>query len=268
MFTKLLKHEFKTVGKTLCLLSIAALIAGAIGGLLVQVMITNIQIESGEMLSILSVLLLSGIYFALAAYIIGSFIMLYYRFYKNKFTDEGYLTFTLPVSTHQILLSTIVNNLIWSAITYTVFFISIVFMIMPVFFIEEAKPVFQELFTLNNLTSQEANLFSKTFGEIGIMWLCGIVYSSILPLFSITVGSIVAKKYKVLVSIGIGYGISMAVSVLTSFLTIAEMTVNSQFFTNFENMGASTLLPSLLMLFLGIGGYFLMHHLIDKKLNL
>lgn len=268
MFTKLLKHEFKSVGKTLGILSFAALIAGGIGGLLMQVMLNNIQIESGAMLSILSILLTIGIYFGLLAYTVGSVIVLYYRFYKNKFTDEGYLTFTLPVNTHQILLSTMLNNLIWTTITSLVLFASIGLILLPIFLMDEVKSVISEFPYAFELMIEEMNGMLPSLWEYVIMCLSGLVYSSILPLFSITVGSIVAKKHKVLVAIGIGYGISMAVSVLSSFLTIAEMTVNSKLYTDFTNVSASSLLPSLLMLLLGIGGYFLMHHLIDKKMNL
>ena len=61
--------------------------------------------------------LLGGSILAVFAYLIGTRLILLIRFYKNKFTDEGYLTFTLPVTSHQILLSSLVNFLLWSVIT-------------------------------------------------------------------------------------------------------------------------------------------------------
>ena len=68
----------------------------------------------------ISTLLLMGailVVFACLVAIVLSFILtmvlIYVRFYKNLYTDEGYLTFTLPVSRKQILLSKTLNAFIW-----------------------------------------------------------------------------------------------------------------------------------------------------------
>lgn len=43
----------------------------------------------------------------------GIIIYMGVRFYKTMYTDEGYLTHTLPVSKHQILISKILNSGLW-----------------------------------------------------------------------------------------------------------------------------------------------------------
>lgn len=267
MFAKLVKHEFRSVSKPLTFLSIAAVAAGLIGSLLMWYFLSNIDIEGKELPSLLAILMLVGIYISLLAYSVASMIIIYYRFYKSKFTDEGYLTFTLPVSTHQILLSSILNQLIWSAIISVVLFICFGLILAPPVSMV-AKEIgghmdwgifFQEL----------DGLFPV--GSFVITAICSGVYSLVLPLLSITIGSLIAKKHKILASFGIGYGITMAVSTLTSFITIADMIrqtfANDMYYEPTISM-SSMLIPSMIMLVVGVGGYFLMHYLIERKLNI
>ena len=99
------------------------------------------------------------------------------------------------------------------------------------------------------------------------------VYSLILPLMSITIGAQVAKKHKLLAAFGIGYGLSTVISLISTLLRFSSLIVDSAT-SGISRLSDSLysifsmLIPSLLYLGIGIGGYFIMHHLIDKKLNL
>ncbi len=267
MFTKLLKHEFRSVAKPLTIISIAALLAGGIGALLMWFTVSNIDISGREMFSVLSMLLLGGIYLGLIAYAVGAVIILYYRFYKNKFSDEGYLTFTLPVSTHQILLSTILNILIWSLIVMAVLFICIVLIVAPLF-----TQISQELhYYYSDLSyiMEEISYFSPEWPLQLLSVISNGIYSIVLPLLSITIGSLIAKKHKILAAFAVGYGISTVVSTASGFLMILDL-MNSVDYM-YETVGYSStsiISSSITMLVIGVGGYFLMHYLIGKKLNI
>lgn len=269
MFAKLLKHEFRAVGKTLGILSICVLGAGGIGALIMQLILQNTESENSVMVTVLSVLLLFGIYLGILAYGVGSMIMVYYRFYKNKFTDEGYLTFTLPVSTHQILLSSLLNQFIWVVITFFVIICSFLLMFVPVLLNSDFRTLWKSMQETLTMVQSDLSLLYPS-GWLSALYFIGqLAYSSILPMFAITVGSIVAKKHKLLVSIAIGYGVSMGISILSSFLAIADLSFNIESTIAGQYAGSNTtVLIGILMLLLGVGGYFLMHHLIDKKLNL
>ena len=52
---------------------------------------------------------LSGTFLNLALPVV-TFVLIFIRFYKNFFTDEGYLTFTLPVSRRKLMLSKIISG--------------------------------------------------------------------------------------------------------------------------------------------------------------
>ena len=275
MFAKLLKHEFFSVRKILTGLCIAAIIAGLLGGLIMwnmtqQLNGAELDSEKTAMLTIISMLVFMGIYVSLFAFLISSFIILYLRFYRSKFTDEGYLTFTLPATTHQILLSSILNQLIWGTIIYIVFLISAALMFLPMFLLigQEANLalLFQELGEIYSLMGFNANTLAAQI----FTWISGIAYGLILPIASITIGSLVAKKHKILASIGIGYGINMALSFLTGILTVTTTFIDI-IFSNGNPVSLFNeimLIPSLIQLVIAIAGYFVTHYLIEKHLNL
>ena len=265
MFAKLLKHEMRAVGRTILILSIAALVASGIGALLLQLTINNLTQNSSELSSILYALIIFGIYLGLIAYTIGSVILLYYRFYKSKFTDEGYLTFTLPVSTHQILLSSIVSIWIWTAIIYCVLFSSLIILLIPVIVLAGQTGAVNDIQILFS-NSGSLDIYPQG-GQLALVMLGSLIYSTILPLFSLTVGSLLAKKHKILVSFLIGYGISICVYSINSFVSITNIITDAAAGAALD-MSNSYTIPSCIMLLLGVGGYFVMHHLIDKKLNI
>ena len=102
MLGKLIKHEFRATGRILLpvylvMLLTAALVRGF------QVLTEQTAGEFMRALAVLSVLLFSAAVFGGS---ILAFVLMIYRFYKNLMTDEGYLMFTLPVTTGQLIWST------------------------------------------------------------------------------------------------------------------------------------------------------------------
>lgn len=264
MFAKLLKHEFRAVKKTLLPLIIAALLASVLG-YVIMLFITSeaaYTIDSPAF-AILSVILESGIYLFFIIFAIGSSLYLYYRFYKTKFTDEGYLTFTLPATTHQILLASITNIAIWLIILVIILYACIALPLVPL--IVQIDDIFDPVHTIwEGPHSYENTNIPFAF----ILQIIGsYVYSLILPLLSITIGSIIAKKHKILAAFGVGYGISMLVSMVTSFLSIAEIAAND-IINGVVNIASTMTFTAILMLAISVGGYFLMHYLVKNKLNI
>ena len=122
MFAKLLKHEWKSTGALLGILSVGALGIGVLAAVVLRILVTNGSkwMESESLFVLLIPMLgtmLVFLFVALIAYMLGTQVFLLIRFYRNKFTDEGYLTFTLPVNAHQIFLSSALYILIWQIIS-------------------------------------------------------------------------------------------------------------------------------------------------------
>jgi len=265
MFAKLLKHEFKSVKNTMFLLCGAALIAGILGGLIVWIMENAPAAGENIFVSIIGILFMIGTILILVGCCTAIPIILWLRFYKSKFSDEGYLTFTLPVTSHQILLSSLLNILIWMVISVLVAVIGICFILSPAFLYVD----FNDVTSIFEAASSDGFtvMYSLTmlFGAIS-----SILYSVVIPPMCITIGAQVARKYKLLAGFGIYYGLNMILSIITGIMS-AISTFGSM--ALFKDNGETALLLSLMIPFviqicLGVGGYFIMHRSIDRKLNL
>ena len=237
----------------------------------------------------ISTLLLMGailVVFACLVAIVLSFILtmvlIYVRFYKNLYTDEGYLTFTLPVSRKQILLSKTLNAFIWyvlhGLLVAVALFLFILFAIPP----EGNALINTELF------KEIGELFSELWSICGA-WLILIIAELIIFLLlstlmgitllhlSITVGSVIAKKAKILASVGMYYVFNMVLSLFMQISTYVFMFLIApgismiEITSDTEVLGLITLVFLVAIAFVGIITallYNLTQHLLDRKLNL
>ncbi len=287
MFAKLLKHEWKANSGLRGLVTLAALGSGGLG-----TMVLRVRVNYGEALGnsenvLLNMLLVSlsmGLLFALVAlclYAVGVQFILLYRFYKHKFTDEGYLTFTLPVSVTQIFWSSFVNMVIWLAISlvtvFTVIFLVILFGTAEQGLVNtEIFQIVEQILTWISIADWEsmAEVFGPGYDVAGIFYLLQMLitpfYALIVPMACITVGAVLAKKHKILAAVGVYYGLNMVVSIASSMMTM----IPSIFFTFNPNSDGSgyfltvTLLSFLLTAGITVGGYFVTTYLMKHKLNL
>ena len=223
-------------------------------------------------------LLLAFCFLALMVYTVAVTILLLYGFYKNKFTDEGYLTFTLPVRTCQIFLSSGLVILLWQLIS-VVLTVALFAMIL---FVGTAREGF-----INREALEAFEQISRDFSDIfldfgremgagyGILTMLSLIITPIYGVISnmtfITLGAVLAKKHKILAAIGLSYAGSMAISILSSVVTIFPtiMLINDPSLESIA--GYYTLSGALqLAIYLGlaVGGYFLSTGLMKHKLNL
>ena len=118
MFTKLLKHEWRaTRGMlgTLCLVCLGASLLG--GGTMRYLMIASAQGDQQNVIVVLNVLAMVAAMIAVAVVGVAALFLYIGRFYKSRFTDEGYLAFTLPVKRSHLLGSKVCSAVITLAVT-------------------------------------------------------------------------------------------------------------------------------------------------------
>ena len=276
MFAKLLKYEWKASAGLLGILSLAALGVGlAGGGALRYLFVTAESVGDGATNGVVMVPLMFFVMFmmlALVAYVIATQIILLSRFYKSRFTDEGYLTFTLPVSTWQNYLSALTNILIWDAISGLVMVISLGLLVfigltgVPAFVgsldMTEITQGYRELFAMEGYAQYQ--LLSMIYGVVSFF------AAPVLIMTCITLGAVLAKKHKILAAIGLYYAASMVVgmaaSVSSAVVMVEELEMSTTPYTG--TMLLALGIQILVQLALAIGGSFLSVHLMDKKLNL
>ncbi len=277
MFAKLLKHEWRASRGVLGVLTLCVMGMGLVGALLIRGL-NSFDYEAMEANPMLS-LVLAGMstalglgVLALAVYAVAVAVILLYRFYKNKFTDEGYLTFTLPVKAEQIYWASALNILIWSVISAVAVAAAVLLAVgigagdlsalyeMCVDFLELYTELF-ELLQLEPLTAVLAVLTGLASAALGLA----------LPLACITGGAVLAKKHKILAAFGVYYVVNMIISTVSGvisalpavLLVTAETAEAMTLYTNFS-MGLSLLLTAAL----AVAAYCITIHLMKHRLNL
>lgn len=105
MFGKLLKHEFSAIAKELLPVYLLMIAAAVITNLLFLTRFNTPFIIASVIFGAITV-----------AAVVITLVTLIRRFRRNLLKDEGYLMFTLPVTTEQLILSKAVAAIIWAAI--------------------------------------------------------------------------------------------------------------------------------------------------------
>lgn len=117
MFGKLLKYEFKSIGKWYFALNAAVIAIAAILSFTIK-QFTQQADNAGVFGTVIDKILPLTLSLTFGALIAGSLLstllIIINRFSKNIFGREGYLTLTLPVTSHQIILSKLVASFICS----------------------------------------------------------------------------------------------------------------------------------------------------------
>ena len=275
MFAKLLKYEWKASAGLLGILSGAVLGIGLAAGFALRSLIEltkSVADNTGNTLGMVPL----GFFliFAILALVIYGFavqIILLSRFYKSRFTDEGYLTFTLPVSTWENYLSSLVHMQIWNLISMVTIFVAVVMMLLVG--LSGMGNALQAMFGTYGDVYQDT-LVEDGYGlYMGVNLLYTVVSFFTAPalmMTSITLGAVLAKKHKILAAIGVYYLMSMAIGFLTSFSSVL-LTLNgagmltSEYYTA---LAASAGWQTLVLIALSVGGSFLSVWLMNRKLNL
>ena len=279
MFANLLKYEFKHSSRILVPVNFGALLISAFGFFVMLAITYLMNLQSFETFLLIGLLYLLwyGLVFAMSLCSTATMIILSVQFYRNKFTDQGYLTFTLPVSTHKILISSLINYVFWSIVTGIISYVGATIMYAPM--------IIYEMEMLPMISIDMQNVWTTIFSQIGAsevfyiilyiiaiatVFLCAGLAIGILPYFAITLACTLVRKVRLLLAFGIGYVIYMIGYVITIAIPFTEMLVYGILL---PELSYPVLVPSLLLLavlyiLFAIGGYFLMHYLTDKKLNL
>ena len=122
MFWNLVRYEFKNVNKWyLALYGAVLALSGLIG--IQASSLKSIDTPDQQMIMLVFLgLVFGGLIITLS---ISTLILIIRRFKGSVYDRQGYLTLTLPVSEHQIILAKLLGAFIWSLISSAVFFLSI-----------------------------------------------------------------------------------------------------------------------------------------------
>lgn len=252
MLGKLMKYEMQAMGRVFLPLYGALIILAILNRVLISLKLTLPIAIGGTVYG----LLMGGI-------CVLTLVLTLQRFSKSLLGNEGYLMFTLPVSTDNLILSKLFSAFIWSILSALTLGISIVIIsAVRVNFFEIIENISIAI-AHSGLSGLDITLFSLEF--LVIIFLMGA--GSIIMFYACISLSLLVNKRKGLFS----FGAFIAISILWNVLS----TYTARFFYNFrpETFSVPTahvvlLLTILFGLISFFALYFVTRYMLTRKLNL
>lgn len=121
MLGKLLKYDFAATWKVTVGIDAGIIALGIITGIITAAVP---HVEGSLGISLFMFAFVGLFYIGIIAANVGSIIYLVVRYYKSMYTAEGYLTFTLPVKTDNIVHSKVITGAVWIIASYLSTFIA------------------------------------------------------------------------------------------------------------------------------------------------
>lgn len=277
MLKKLLRYDLKSVFKYWWIAAVASLGLSVAGGFCISVMTAEKDVPA--LITVLMALTLIFSIIGIVAFSIISYILIYVRFYKNFFTDEGYLTFTLPVKRSQLLNSKLIASVLTMLCTSTIIFADIIIMFAigagESFYNDLIYPLSQEFAELLGLLSVSDGIYLCSWIIMLLIFLVlSNIFSTLFMFACITFASVITKKAKVITAIGIYY---VANGFISGFVQILYMFGIGAVVDWVSAIQENMQLPVVTIIILGIVLfvalmcwllYTLEYFMLDRKLNL
>lgn len=293
MLGKLLKHEFRATRRSVGMVILGSLLASAVGfGLLILCWHPNFlpALHGDAIETIRTILYIPLSVITFGVYALGfassiiTLIFILMRYYKNFFTDEGYLTFTLPVTPHELLWTKLISGMIWLSLSFVTTFAAIASLCGACYINgvasggAEVAAGFSEMFNgLGRFFSE----FMKIYAGSPDVWF--VILRSVLEVivtgmaqlliyyFAITLGCMISKKHKVWASVGMYFAVNAGIGIVNSFVSYIVM-----FISALINDGTSSEIIISIVAYsrnavtfiVGVVMYFLTINIFKKRLNL
>lgn len=276
MLKKLFKQEWKSFSfapmVTMIILAVVTLI-------LMGSFMTSFWEQDNIFVNLFASLTIIAYVFSLAALSFCVTLCTAVRFYKNFFTDEGYLMFTLPVKTSDLLLSKTFVCVLWKFISIVFTVLSILAIVTVGFSYLDGKSIvwfFEDFF----------NLFSRALSEIQdslmipaallFLWLillgAGSLFFNTLYIYTCICLGQLWSRHKIGGAIVAYFGLRFVFRLFRQIFAIPLSQLFSSIY-DVENITAGTWLLIMFLSLLIMGGlcvalYCICCYIMGRKLNL
>lgn len=297
MLKKLMKHDWIALSKKILAINIGLLAATILGIISFQTPLWTSNMPYLDLLAML-ILLINIIAFIIAG--AGVTIYLAVFFYKNLFTDEGYLMHTLPVKSSQLILSKLFTGFLAQILTIINIIVCVLLLIMGAIVGFDGFSELPEFFkAIGNIFSTIAKAMDM---NLALFIIVLIVYAIVAALCSIMViygslciGQMFSKRrimwsivfYFVLytiqqavLTIGLATFAQPQIEKIDTYsyqLSGSVVTSPSVDLTELERMASEGILDmitqtlafsALITALAAVGLFFLSKYMMDRKLNL
>ncbi len=196
------------------------------------------------------------------------------RFYKNMYSTEGYLTFTLPVSTNQHIFTKIFGYVIFELASILV--IAISWLIAFIGLYPEVGIKVSEFLTIAVSKVNIVHIIIYII-EILIMLAVNLFTSPLIYYSCISIGQL-AKKNRILLAIGVYYIYTVIIQVICTVLSVfSSIAMEFGIFDGIENFSTNhpyaffhIIFWIVILINAGVGAllYFVNYKIMTNKLNL
>ena len=215
MLGKLIKYDLKSLNRLLIILHVFLLITSV----LIRIFLTGPLLSGFSEHTGVFFILVICFYILLAIGVTyGTYIIIASRFYKNLFSDEGYLTHTLPVSAGQHLLSKTIAGSIWAIIDIILLYASLYIVIAAPSLIHGYQSNQTEIRQQLGLVGKYADL---SFTDIAMILLFFSILSVISTVIMIHASIILGQffpSHPVIGSVVAYFALSMILSIISSVI--------------------------------------------------
>ena len=242
MFWNLVRYEFKNVNKWYLALYGAVLALSGLIGIQAKTY-NNLPIkESQPILLIFLALVFGGLMITLG---ISTLILIIRRFKGSVYDRQGYLTLTLPVSEHQIILAKLLGAFIWSLISSAVLVLSIYIILVII------EPNSVDFLAFKDL-------FQQYLDSIGL-YLISFILSTISGILCIYLAISIGQLFN-------EYRTALAVlAYIVIQIVLGFVGLNLRIDTNFNMMLTFEIFTDLIL----IAGFYLgTYYILKNKVNL
>lgn len=275
MLKKLIKHEWKDTWAVGTTCSIIVLVLAIIGMFVFREDIWRESANRGETAEQLTAITMM-LYFMMYVWglVAAAFVVRYYffwRYYKNLFTDHGYLMNTLPVKSTDLINAKLFVAVIWQYIISIVIALAIFVLFMGMFVgispysWSEFWQDFVELWREINWSE-----FGEVVPFLICMFLCMLLapIGSVLLMYTAVGIGQMAKKYKFLVSVFILIGFLIAKQAIGSYASLPFSLAMNEWDITPTMVNIGSFIAVLVLAGAIIGLYFLNKYFLEEKLNL
>lgn len=276
MLGKLLKYDFGALAKILGpmqLVAVGVIFLASVSGF-VGYWVNEL---SSEYMDFLQITAFAGVgmgLLALCCLIPATLVIVLYRFYSNFFTDQGYLTFTLPVKASELLWSKLIAGGVWILISSCVAMLGCLIINICIVGLTDSFDLADSIpyWILNVYVGWgtfEDDLLGFVFAIIG--FLISLASVLMVAFLSLTLGATWAKQHKLASGILLFIGISCATNI---FFGMMDFFVLFEVFWDLDSGMSSAVgmfiygLHILRDVVLCVGGFCLTWFCLHKRLNL
>lgn len=212
MLGKLIKYDFKALNRFLLIIHGFLMISVILGRIFLTGRIDFDSIELNQTLLAVTFTLYFLIFTAAS---FGTFIIIAIRFYKNMYSDEGYLSHTLPVTRGQHMLSKMITGSVWALIDLVLLVLSAYILIATPYVtraFNENKAAF-----LNEFGFETSANFQKFLIYMALLSVIGVISSVITIIASIIIGQLFGS-HRILGAVVSYFGITTVISAVTTII--------------------------------------------------